>query len=390
MDSKYYDLNVPRSTATAQTIARLLDCEYLYLAITVTVDMDQFHFTDGDSMRKKSKEARQEMRQKILSELSPPSREALETLLKDSEKFRAVKAVRPSLCPPRLFTRLNLAFSDTEQVGLFFKEFSDQISAYDLLSLEPLSQSAFYYALDCSLPMDLISLDLMRPSDYRPSSKQCSACLRRGLAFEVKTATLFRPGPQSSHARQGLASVLTQLNSVCQFHFSRLLVVSSCLESVWEVRRPQAIAAVLKSVGLTSSQGALAMQQSNPYAVLTRGLIRTRSTHGAAVLLRLLADPNVISVTPAAGSQKIDETDRGTAGHGASSASALADTDDSMCVTPHADKGGLLLTDEVKTEGPDETVTTNTLSTPKSKKQKNKRKNRRDFGSPPKKVSKVL
>nr|VZI48439.1 unnamed protein product [Spirometra erinaceieuropaei] len=139
MDSKYYDLNVPRSTATAQTIARLLDCEYLYLAITVTVDMDQFHFNDGDSMRKKSKEARQEMRQKILSELLPPTREALETLLKDSEKFRAVKAVRPSLCPPRLFTRLNLAFSDTEQVGLFFKEFSDQIGAYDLLSLEPLT-----------------------------------------------------------------------------------------------------------------------------------------------------------------------------------------------------------------------------------------------------------
>ncbi|BHF60820.1 hypothetical protein SprV_0100378700 [Sparganum proliferum] len=209
-------------------------------------------------------------------------------------------------------------------------EFSRRIGAHDLLSLEPLSQSAFHYALDCSLPMDLISLDLMRPSDYRPSSKQCSACLRRGLAFEVKTATLFRPGPQSSHARQGLASVLTQLNSVCQFHFSRLLVVSSCLESVWEVRRPQAIAAVLQSVGLTSSQGALAMQQSNPYAVLTRGLIRTRSTHGAAVLLRLLADPNVISVTPAAGSQKIDEADRGAAGHGASSASALADTDYSM------------------------------------------------------------
>lgn len=387
MDSKYYDLNVPRSAATAETIARLLDCEYLYLAITVTVNMDQFHFTQDDSHRKKSKEARQEMRQKILTELCPPSREALETLLRDSEKFRTMKAIRPSLCPPRLFTRLNLAFSDTEQVGLFFKDFSDQIRAYDLLSLEPLNQSAFYYALDCSLPLDLISLDLMRPSDYRPSSKQCSACLRRGLAFELKTAVLFRRGLQSSQAHQGLGSVLTQLNSVCQFHFSRLLVASSCLESVWEVRRPQAIAAILRSVGLTSSQGALAIQQSNPYAVLTRGLIRTRSTHGAAVLLRLLADPNVISVTPATDSHKIDEK---TAEQESSSASALAGTNASVYVTSHADKGGLLATDEVKTDGPVEIATTTTPSTVKSKKKKNKRKTQTNSGSPPKKISKIL
>ncbi|VDN12873.1 unnamed protein product [Dibothriocephalus latus] len=263
MDSKYYDLNVPRSAANAATIARLLDCEYLYLAITVSVNMDQFHFNQDDSQRKKSKEARQEMRQKILAELSPPSREDLEAILKDSEKFRTVKAIRPSICPPRLFTRLNLAFSDTEQVGLFFKEFSDQIRAYDILSLEPLNQSAFYYALDCTLPLDLISLDLM-------------------------------------------------------------------------------------------------------------------------------PDPNVISVTPTAASQKADETGTTMAEQETSCASAVAGTDGSACAASCAYKEDLLSTAEVKTDGPVETATTTTPSTVKSKKKKNKRKAQLNLGSPPKKISKVL
>ncbi len=300
MDAKFYDLNIPRTSASPEAIARLFDCEYLYGAIATTVRIDDFNFADK---KKSAKEDRQQMRASIAKQLTPLSPQELSSLLTASEKFRS--ASPPVLSPPRLFNRLTLSCTDPDLAGLFFKEFADRIRTFDVVAFEPLSASALTYIIESpiSLPVDLITADPIRlPSvaEFRPTSKQCAQCLRRGLFIELTLSpALFRSGSPAS-GRIGIAGLLTHLDSVCQFHFSRLLVVSSAATSGWEMRRPQAVASVLRALCPTIARGnaPLAMQQTNPWQALSRGLTRreTKTAHGAAVLLRLLADPSVTEV----------------------------------------------------------------------------------------------
>lgn len=311
MDSKFYDLNIPSSTASPELIARLLDCEYLYAAITTTVRIDAFSFSDK---KKSAKEDRQQMRASIGRQLTPLTPEDLAGLLKDSEKFRS--ATPPVLSPPRLFNRLTLTCEDPELAGLFFKEFANQIRKFDVVALEPLSSAALTYVIEspATLPIDLITADathLPSFSEFRPSSKQCAQCLRRGLYIELPLSpALFRSGMPAT-GRINVAALLTHLDSVCQFHFSRLLVVSSGATSGWEVRRPQAVAAVLRALCPSIARGnaPLAMQQTNPWQSLARGLSRreSKTAHGAAVLMRLLADPSVTEVVRLSPETSVDK-----------------------------------------------------------------------------------
>ncbi|VDN98709.1 unnamed protein product [Rodentolepis nana] len=302
MDTKYYDLDVPRSSVTPQLIARLLDCEYLYIAITTTVSIDEFNFKDK---KKSAKEERQRMRESLISQLTPLTGPELSDFLEKSEDFRSSSASRlPSLSPPRLFNRLTLTCSDTDLAGLFFKEFANNIRKFDVIAFEPLSSAAFTYAIEspATIPIDLISIKPQSSSinDFRPAPKQCTQLLRRGVYFDIRLSPLlFRSGTPAS-SRTSLATLLTHLDSVCRFQFSRLLVLTSGAQSGWEVRRPQAVASVICAIcpSLASGNAPLAMQQTNPWQAISRGLSRRDSkvAHGAATLLRLLADHSVVEV----------------------------------------------------------------------------------------------
>lgn len=303
MDNKYYDLDVPRESASPKLIARLLDCEYLYIAISTIVSIDEFSFKDK---KKSAKEERKQMRESLLRQLTPLTSSELVTLLEKSEHFRSSSASRlPSLTPPRLFNRVTLTCSDTEFAGLFFKDFNTNLRKFDVVAFEPLSSAALTYVIEnpANFPVDLITVDPAQSSsinDFRPTPKQCTQLLRRGIYFDIPLSpALFRSGTPPS-ARTSLAALLTHLASVCQFQFSRLLVLTSGAQSGWEVRRPQAIASVMCAIcpSLGSGNAPLAMQQTNPWQAISRGLSRRDSkvAHGAVTLLRLLADPSVVEV----------------------------------------------------------------------------------------------
>ncbi|KAM7540004.1 hypothetical protein Aperf_G00000030852 [Anoplocephala perfoliata] len=309
MDNKYYDLDVPRASVSPELIARLLDCEYLYIAISAVVNIDEFSFKDK---KKSAKEERKQMRESLLHQLTPLTGSELASLLENSERFRSSSASRlPSLTPPRLFNRLTLTCSDTDLAGLFFKEFNNNLRKFDVVAFEPLSMAALTYVVEspATLPVDLITLNPAQSSsinDFRPAPKQCTQLLRRGIYFDIPLSpALFRSGAPSS-ARTSLAALLTHLDSVCRFQFSRLLVLTSGAQSGWEVRRPQAIASVICAIcpSLGSRNAPLAMQQTNPWQAICRGLSRRDSkvAHGAATLLRLLADPSVVEIV------KVEET----------------------------------------------------------------------------------
>lgn len=206
MDSKYYDLNVPRSAANPEMIARLLDCEYTYLAITTTVCVDDFNFAPTDQGKRKSQEERQQMRKKLLSQLQPISSDTLSSLLVESQAYRCVVPARPCLLPPRLFNRLNLVCKETETLSHFFKDFDEPMKAFDLITFEPQTPQALTHVIEmASVPIDAIVADISRPVDFRPSSKQCAQCLKRGLCFEVNTAQLFHHGASQGELLCALA-----------------------------------------------------------------------------------------------------------------------------------------------------------------------------------------
>ncbi|KAL5112522.1 hypothetical protein TcWFU_007451 [Taenia crassiceps] len=302
MDSKYYDLGIPRETVSPELIARLLDCEYLYMGISTTVSVDEFNFKDK---KRSAKESRQQMRVSLAEKLTPLTVSELTNLLEQSEQFRSSSSSRlPTLTPPRLFNRLTLTCVDVDTAGLFFKEFEDSIRKFDIVAFEPMSSAALAYVTEAlsSLPIDLITIDPAQSfsSDFRPTGKQCTQCFRRGVYFDLPLSpALFRSGASSS-ARIALATLLTHLNSVCRFQFSRLVVVTSGAQTGWEVRRPQAVASVLRAICPTVVRGStsLAMQQTNPWQALSHGLTRceSKTSHGAAILMRLLADPSVVEV----------------------------------------------------------------------------------------------
>ncbi|EUB64749.1 ribonuclease p-related protein [Echinococcus granulosus] len=302
MDSKYYDLDIPRKTVSPELIARLLDCEYLYICINTTVSVDEFNFKDK---KKSAKEGRQQMRASLIEKLTPLTVSELTNLLEQGEQFRSSSSSKlPALTPPRLFNRLTLACVDTDIAGLFFKEFADSIRKFDVVAFEPMSSAALTYVIEtlASLPIDLITVNPVHSfsSDFRPTGKQCNQCLRRGVYLDLPLSpSLFRSGASSS-TRLALAALLTHLDSVCRFHFSRLVVVTSGAQTGWEVRRPQAVASVLCAICPTVARGSasLVMQQTNPWQALSHGLTRceSKTSHGAAILLRLLADPSVIEV----------------------------------------------------------------------------------------------
>ncbi|KAL5962368.1 Protein GAMETOPHYTE DEFECTIVE 1 [Taenia solium] len=302
MDSKYYDLDIPRKTVSPELIARLLDCEYLYIGISTTVSVDEFNFKDK---KRSAKESRQQMRASLAEQLTPLTVSELTSLLERSEQFRSSSSSKlPTLTPPRLFNRLTLTCVDTDTTGLFFKEFEDIIRKFDVVAFEPMSSAALIYVTEtlASLPIDLITVNPAQSfsSDFRPTGKQCSQCLRRGIYFDLPLSPALFRSSASSSARIALATLLTHLDSVCRFQFSRLIVVTSGAQTGWEVRRPQAVASVLCAICPTVARGGayLAMQQTNPWQALSRGLTRceSKTSHGAAVLMRLLADPSVVEV----------------------------------------------------------------------------------------------
>ncbi|VDM31375.1 unnamed protein product [Hydatigera taeniaeformis] len=301
MDSKYYDLDVPRKTVSPELIARLLDCEYLYIAISTAVSVDEFNFKDK---KRSAKEDRQRMRASLAEKLTPLTVSELTSLLEQSRQFRSSSSSKlPILTPPRLFNRLTLTCVETDTASLFFKEFEDSIRKFDVVAFEPMSSAALTYVTESlpSLPIDLITINPAQSScsDFRPTSKQCAQCLQRGVYFDLPLSpALFRSGALPS-ARIAVATLLTHLDSVCRFHFSRLVVVTSGAQTGWEVRRPQAVASVVCAICPTVVKGsALAMQQTNPWQALSHGLTRceSKTSNGAAILLRLLADPSVVEV----------------------------------------------------------------------------------------------
>lgn len=310
MDSKYYDLDIPRKTVSPGLIARLLDCEYLYIGISTVVSVDEFNFKDKT---RSAKESRQQMRASLAEKLTPLTISELTSLLEQSEQLRSSSSSKlPTLTPPRLFNRLTLTCGDTDAAGLFFKEFDDSIRKFDVVAFEPMSSAALTYVTEAlaSLPIDLITIDPAKSvsSDFRPTGKQCTQCLRRGVYFDLPLSpALFRSGASSS-ARIALATLLTHLDSVCRFQFSRLIVVTSGAQTEWEVRRPQAVASVLCAICPTVARGSasLAMQQTNPWQVLSHGLARCepKTSHGVAILMRLLADPSVVEVVQVSVSDK--------------------------------------------------------------------------------------
>lgn len=315
MDCKYYDLNIPRGTGLPALIARLLDCDYLYIGITTSVNMDQFNFKDK---KKSAKHERQAMRKSLADKMIPLSSSDLAILLQESELLRSFSSSRlPKLSPPRLFNRLSLACSNTETAGLFFKEFDSNICKFDVVAFEPNSLAALNYVIESqtSLPIDLITVNPSSFNDFRPTGKQCAQCLRRGVYFEIPLSPLlFRSGTSNS-ARIALSALLTHLDSVCRFQFSRLIVISSGAQTEWEVRRPQAIASVLSAICPTIARenAPLAMQQINPWQAISRGLMRRDSkvVHGAAILLRLLSDPSVVEIVKVneAQSEQVDKAE---------------------------------------------------------------------------------
>ncbi|VDL19577.1 unnamed protein product [Hymenolepis diminuta] len=345
MDTKYYDLDVPRGSATPELIARLLDCEYLYIAITTTVSIDEFSFKDK---KKSAKEERQQMRESLIRQLTPLSGSELTALLEKSEQFRSSSASRlPSLSPPRLFNRLTLTCSDSDLAGLFFKEFANNIRKFDVIAFESLSSAAFTYAIEsaANIPIDLITVNPVQSSsinDFRPAPRQCTQLLRRGIYFDIPLSpALFRSGAPAS-ARTSLAALLTHLDSVCRFQFSRLLVLTSGAQSGWEVRRPQAVASVICAIcpSLASGSAPLAMQQTNPWQAISRGLSRRDSkvAHGAATLLRLLADNSVVEVVKVEDAKSVEGEDEKKVVNEITTSEQIASTGDDEITPPKSKK----------------------------------------------------
>ncbi|CAL8095809.1 unnamed protein product [Calicophoron daubneyi] len=299
MEHRVYDLNIPLDHFNAELLARILDSGYHCVAVAQSVNIDDFNFnlkTDENSARKKTKEERQSMRASLVARLKPPSLDNIEKVLADSHKYRASNWSPAVFFRPRIFRRITLHCSDPSLAGLFFREFGEMLNSFDIVSLCPSSAEALAYACDGAPSLDLISLDLTKEGDFRLTGKQCSQIVSRGLHLEYHIRPLLRTGSGGSSARSNLAFSIVNLLASVRQSFTRAIVVSSSAANGWEVRRPLALIAILECLGLKPREVAHNALTKNPYSVLIHGLCRSRTAHGAAALLRVIAMPCVSSI----------------------------------------------------------------------------------------------
>lgn len=317
MDDKYYDLDVPLKHLTPQLFARVFDCGYQFVAVSQSVVIDDFNFetkTDDISVRKKTKEERQLMRSDICSLLKPPSFDYLNKVVTESHSFRSTVNSTAILLKPRIFRRITIYCENQTLAGLFFREFGEMLNAFDVVAFCPMSEEAFAYACDQATMLDLITIDLSGTSDLRISSKQCSTLLSRGLHLEFHLAPLLRFESGSALPRSVLSQYFANLLCSSRKSFLQTIIISSGASSGWEVRRPLAVISMLVCLGLKPREAAYFSLKRGPHAVITHGLLRSKSTYSAAAMIRLLSLPNVLSIrtskeiNPVCGEQSNGET----------------------------------------------------------------------------------
>ncbi|CAH8569731.1 unnamed protein product [Schistosoma margrebowiei] len=311
MEGNYFDLDIPFEAMNAHLLARLLDCGYYYVAVSQSVSVDDFNFEvkSDSTTRKKNKEERQAMRQNLTAKLEPPSPDVLQAYINESSVFRASVSPPAISCKPRIFTRLTIYCNNAENAGLFFRQFEDKLGAFDVVSFCPTSNSAFAYACEKAVNIDLISLDLTKSSEIRLLSKQCNLMMSRGIHLEFQLAPVLRSSSGTYSARSVLSQYFSSLLCIARKSFTNMIVVSSGASSGWEVRRPVAVSAMLGCLGLQPQEATHSCLTKAPFAVVTHGLIRSKTVHGAAALLKLLSMPNVSSIVvkPTVNKQTTDE-----------------------------------------------------------------------------------
>ena len=298
MEDKYFDLDIPLKNINPSFLARIFDCGYHYVALSQSALVDDFNFAvkSESSLRKKTKEERQLMRNTLATQLEPPTSEYLQNLISESQKYRATVLSTGLFSRPRLFRRLNLHCTDPSLAGLFFREFGEMLNNFDIVSISPSSSEALGYACEQAVGLDVITIDLSKSADLRLNSKQCSAITNRGLHLEFYISPLLRFNSVGSNARIILSSYLTSLFSSCRPSFSKSIVVSSGATCGWEIRRPLSVIAMLQCLGLESRETAFCTFTRNSHALLTHGLVRSKTAHGAAVIIRLLSLPNIVTI----------------------------------------------------------------------------------------------
>ncbi|TNN15620.1 Ribonuclease P protein subunit p30 [Schistosoma japonicum] len=312
MESKYFDLDIPVEAMSACLLARLLDCGYHYVAVNQSVSIDDFNFEvkSDSAIRKKNKEERQAMRQNLVTKLEPPPTDILQNYIKESSVFRT--SVSPPIIPskPRIFTRLTIHCNNAENAGLFFRQFEDKLNAFDIVSFCPTSNEAFAYACEKAVNIDLISLDLAKSSEIRLLNKQCNMMMSRGIHLEFQLAPVLRSSSGTYSARSVLSQFFGSLLCIARKSFTNMIVVSSGASSGWEIRRPVAVSAMLGCLGLQPQEATHSCLTKAPFAVVTHGLVRSKTVHGAAALLKLLSMPNISSIVvkSSVNKQSADET----------------------------------------------------------------------------------
>ncbi|CAH8516303.1 unnamed protein product [Schistosoma turkestanicum] len=311
MEAKYFDLDIPFEAMDACLLARLLDCGYNYVAISQSVSVDDFNFEvkSDSAIRKKNKEERQAMRQNLIAKLEPPSPDTLQAFIDESSVFRASVSSPTIACKPRIFTRLTIYCNNAENAGLFFRQFEDKLAAFNIVSFCPTSNSAFAYACEKAVNIDLISLDLTKSTEIRLLSKQCNMMMSRGIHLEFQLSPVLRSSSGTYSARSVLSQYFSSLLCLARKSFTNMIVVSSGASSGWEVRRPVAVSAMLSCLGLQPSEATHSCLTKAPFAVVTHGLIRSNTMHGAAAFLKLLSMPNVSNIVnkPSVNKRPIDE-----------------------------------------------------------------------------------
>lgn len=304
MDKRVYDLDVPWKTLTPQLIARLLDAGYHCIGVSQTVSIDAFNFLSADpyeatpAKKKKTKSERQEMRDELLSQLTPPTLSSLNRMLSESDQHRTGGCTPlEAFCAPRFFRRITVTCVNPSLAGLFFREFGERLNGYDIVSFCPKSSEALAYACEQVSNVEMVTLELTNMENgCRLSSKQWTTILSRGLHVEFQLRPILLSGSTGTTARGGLAHFMYLLSSM-RSSTAKALVVSSGATSSWEVRRPCSVASVLRCVGLHSTAVAYSTITKAPYAVLVRGLQRSHTAHGAVALLRILPSFAVSQIT---------------------------------------------------------------------------------------------
>ncbi|KAA0185176.1 Ribonuclease P/MRP protein subunit RPP1 [Fasciolopsis buskii] len=299
MENRVYDLGVPVSSFNSQLLARILDSGYQCVAVNHSVNIDDFNFTlksDDAVMRKKTKEERQNMRSSLVSQLQPKTMDELNKCFDESHAFRATIQPPAVVFTPMVFRRITLYCENPSLAGLFFRDFGEMLNAYDVVSLTPLTPDALSYATEQTLPIDMITIDYTKTSDLRLTSKQCSTLLSHGLHLELQLSPILRHGQAGTSACSNFAHFITNLLTVTRSSFKKALVFSSGATSGWEVRRPLALASILACLGVHPEQIVHHAFTRGPCAVVTHGLWRSRTAHGASTILRLLSMPNVVSI----------------------------------------------------------------------------------------------